>query len=454
MRLTTVSQMTLPEGVVRSLEMRADVLEDAVLPISFDQRRHVGAGDRPGSWMAIAFRLPEQAARSEIAEAWAAAVTRHAALRTVFDRDAAGELRLREARVEVAGWRLHDDAVGAHPREVLAGLFDARCRPFAAPSHLLCLVEPHDASADPDPRPIAVIASDHSHVDMWSLLVLARDLEAGIQDLHDGRGPETAPAPAFADHTRLLAAQPPAPAAVAARWAEVLDAGGGAMPRFPLPLGDPARTARAVVGVDDILDADGLAALTARAARSGVRVTALAMSALADATLALSGAPLRAVFPVHSRHGGRWDDAVGWFITNSVLELGDPDPHACAAALRDAIRLGSYPLAPLLAPYGGMVEPHGMFALSWLDTRRMPVGVDAGFDVQYVSATVSTDGVMVWFIVNDDGLHVRWRHPDTQAARTNVRAWVDAVADRLGGLRPGGPAPASAPIALRGGTTG
>ena len=47
--------------------------------------------------------------------------------------------------------------------------------------------------------------------------------------------------------------------------------------------------------------------------------------------------------------------------------------------------------------------------------------------MQYVSAVIHDDGVMVWFIVNDTGLHLRARYPNTAAARAHVVPWLDAV---------------------------
>ncbi len=68
-----------------------------------------------------------------------------------------------------------------------------------------------------------------------------------------------------------------------------------------------------------------------------------------------------------------------------------------------------------------------MFAVSWLDTRRLPVHLDPALELQYVSARIRTDGVMVWFVVNRDGLHLRCRYPDTPEARANVGRWLDGV---------------------------
>ena len=204
------------------------------------------------------------------------------------------------------------------------------------------------------------------------------------------------------------------------------------MPRFPLPLGDVSVPRPDVVEVVDILDAHELAAYSDRATALGVRMLPLTLSVLATVARDLAGQPLRAVMPVHSRHEQRWRDAVGWFITNAVVEVDSPDVHACATAVRDAVALGSYALAPIMAPYGGMPVAPGMFALSWLDNRRLPVALPAGLAPHQLSASVPTQGVMAWFLVNADGMHLRCRYPETPEAQHSVDAWLAAV---RGGIR-------------------
>ncbi|MDH2456823.1 hypothetical protein QDW14_10150 [Corynebacterium bovis] len=382
------------------------------------------------------------------------------------------------------------------PRTVLRGIFDTACEPFARPSHALCVVEhppaataataataagaapaatgtPHDADAPTDApapaRSTVVVGMDHSHTDAWSLRVLLRDLAVL---LHDPEAP-LPPAPSFTEHTRDLRTRPPAPEEVHARWRHILEVGDGGMPVFPLDLGldatpgepDAAADTAAgpgsgadrgddVVDIHRILDPAGVTALEAAARAAGVRPIALAVSAMTAVTQRMSGQPLRAVFPVHSRRGpdsdpARWQNSVGWFITNSVLECTSTDPEECADAVRAAVRLGGHPLAPILDPSGedpcgGMPNTRGMFALSWLDNRRLPVAVPASADVdgvtadaQHVSADVRTDGVMVWFVLDDTGLTLRCRYPDTPTARRTAGAWTlavcDAVADAAAG---------------------
>ncbi|MFG6492968.1 peptide synthetase [Microbacterium sp. P03] len=456
MRLTNVALISLPPGRVMSYGFDEAGADAASVPVSFDQGRHVGEGDRPGSWMAIAFRVPEAAAtprgpvtdpsarlRAELATAWDAVVARHGTLRTAFspgggDEAGAGgdAVRLHEIPLGPGRWQEHSAADdGEEARRIVRRVFDAHCRPFARPSHRLIVVEPPpgaenggNAESAIDPRPVVLIGSDHSHVDMWSLQVLVRDLVTCLDDVRGGRDPGAAlePATPFAVHTAQLAAAGPAPAEVQQQWAGVLARGDGSMPVFPMPLGDLSQRRPEVVEVHDLLDAAELDAFEARAAAAGVRLISLSVSLLTTVTAEVAASALRAVFPVHSRHDESWHGAVGWFITNAVLECDDPDPAACAAAVKQSLALGSYPLAPIFGPSGMPAGP-GMFALSWLDARRLPVQLDDALRVQHVSAVIPTDGVMVWFIVNGSGLHLRVRYPDTPEARASLRRWIEAV---------------------------
>ncbi|MEA5454722.1 peptide synthetase [Sinomonas sp. JGH33] len=426
--------MALPQGSLSSFAVRAVPDPTRELPVSFDQGRHVGRGDRPGSWMAVSFRVTESLSRGVLAEAWREAIARHGTLRTVFSSDGV-RVRLHEATVDDGVWREHDAASGTTTREALHALLDAECRPFAAPSYLLALVLPDPA--EPDPRPVVVVASDHAHVDMWSLLILADEVRTRVEADGDGVAPASTaaaePLPAaFVDHTRALAAMPEAPAQIIAHWREILRAGDGGMPVFPLPLGDVARPSPAVVEVRDVIDGDQLARLEERANALGVRILPLVLSELAQLFRDVADAPLRAVFPVHSRNEPRWRNSVGWYITNAVLDIADPAPASCAAAVAEALRLGAYPLAPIFDRIGDAREMPGMFALSWLDVRRLPLGIDPSLEPQFVSAVLPTDNIMIWFIANGDGLHLRCRYPDNAVARTSVGGWLDELTARIG----------------------
>ena len=428
MRLTNVAHLRLPFGRLYGYDVSVGAPGEQ-LPVSFDQARHVAEGDRPGSWMALSFRLPEQVAREHLAAAWLAVVARHGTLRTVFSPppDGEGDPLLHQVEVGPGQWVEHPVRPGQAVNEALRDVLDVACRPYARPSHRLCVLETADG-------PTVVIGADHAHTDMWSMLVVARDLLTALPLARAGQDPTAAlpPVAAFSEHTRQLVEHPAAPAEVRERWAEIIAEGGDVMPRFPMPLGDVEAPTRERVEVRDVLDVDDCAAFGAEALDRGVSTLALVVSAMTKVTRELAGEPLRAVFPVHSRYEETWHDAVGWFITNSVLQVGDDHPKAAAAAVKEAVRLGSHPLADVLAPWGGMPATPGMFAISWLDLRRLPVRVDsAGLEAQYVGAEILTDGVMLWFVLDENGLHLRCRYPDTPESRANVGAWLDELVSTL-----------------------
>lgn len=421
MRLTNVAHLRLPFGQLWGYDVTI-TREGEALPVSFDQRRHVDAGNRPGSWMALSFQLGEPIARDRLAAAWLAVIARHGTLRTVFVDEPDGATGLREVEVGPGGWVPHRIGEGQAVNDTLRDVLDDACASYRAPSHRLCVLETAAG-------PTVVVAADHAHVDMWSMLVIARDLLAALAL---GGEPTLPPARPFVEHTRALLDRPSAPDEVRRRWAEILSDSGGVMPRFPLPIGAPELHAERVE-IRDVFDVTDSAAFAVQARADGVSTLTLAVSAMTAVTGELAGAPLRAVFPVHSRYEPTWHDSVGWFITNSVLESTSADPTAAAAAVKEAVRLGSWPLANLLRAWGStMPEAPGMFAISWLDLRRLPVRVDSkGLGAQYVSASIRTDGVMLWFILDDSGLHLRCRYPDTDEARTNVGAWLDLLVQRL-----------------------
>ncbi|WP_010143084.1 hypothetical protein [Citricoccus sp. CH26A] len=203
MRLTHVASLRLPFGPLLSYDLAVSPAEDT-LPVSFDQARHVGGGDRTGSWMALAFSLPAPVPRDHLAAAWRAVVTAHGTLRTVFVRGDDGAPTLHEAGIGPGTWVRHEVAPGQAMQDALRAVLDAGCTPFARPSHRFCVIETADG-------PAIVVGADHAHVDMWSLLVIARDLLAALDRLREGLDPGLAGVPAFAEHSRCLLERPGAP---------------------------------------------------------------------------------------------------------------------------------------------------------------------------------------------------------------------------------------------------
>ncbi|MGX9900306.1 hypothetical protein ACW0JT_11035 [Arthrobacter sp. SA17] len=181
MRLTNVTHLRLPFGRLWGYDVSVSAL-DRRLPVSFDQRLHVGAGDRPGSWMALSFRLPTPSSRESIADAWLAVIDRHGTLRTAFVPGAEGDPELHEIHIDPGTWVEHQVSPGQAVNDAVRDILDAACSPYQQPSHRLCVLETAAGLT-------VVIAADHAHVDMWSMLVIARDLLAALDAGRAGHEP-------------------------------------------------------------------------------------------------------------------------------------------------------------------------------------------------------------------------------------------------------------------------
>ncbi len=191
------------------------------------------------------------------------------------------------------------------------------------------------------------------------------------------------------------------------RWREILEAGDGFMPRFPLPLGEAAAHLERVE-VRDVFDVHSSAAFSAQARADGVSTLTLALSAMAEVTRTVSGAPAARGLPRPQPLRGEVERRrrLVHHELRPRSHRSRPAGDFPVGARGHRTRFAS--LAEVLAPWGGMPEAPGMFAISWLDLRRLPVRIDStGLDAQYVGATIRTDGVMLWFILDENGLHLR-----------------------------------------------
>ncbi|KAB3519231.1 hypothetical protein GC425_09560 [Corynebacterium sp. zg254] len=375
-------------------------------------------------------------------------ITQHGTLRTVVVDPNNPQLHV--VNVYPGTWRLEKGARADNrsdaldPRLILRDIFDQQCNPFASPSHQLCVVVHDNDHGQLDSETVTgcgkpggdyvedatiVLGFDHSHSDAWSLLLTIRDFTTLLDAIVRGDDPAVAlePTLSFGEHSQQLLDRNEAPNHVVEKWHEHLKS--GHMPVFPGDLGDVSQPREQVVDVIEVLDAQGLARFEDAAARRNCSMLGLAVAAMA---------PVRAVFPIHSRRqpstpAGTWENALGWFITNSILDCPEANldrggTTRVKEAIRDAIQLGSYPLAPIMEPWGGAMPPtEGMFALSWLDNRKLPVDIEPGLEPQHISADIKTNGVMAWFVSNDDGMHLRVRYPDTPQARHSVPAWCQRV---------------------------
>ncbi|MDO5634562.1 MAG: peptide synthetase [Micrococcus sp.] len=453
MRLTNVAHLRLPFGPLSSYAVTVGEPGEA-WELSADQARHIGEGPRAGSWMALAFTWPTPVDPQRLADAWQATVARHPTLRTVTDVDDDGATILRTVPVLGGQWTRHTVATGQSPQEAVREILDAACSPEQRPAHRLCTIDTMDGTT-------VVLGIDHSHVDMWSFMVILQELWTRLETSPTTSSSPTADtaaalsrlgeeAPGFEQHTRERRCLPHAAPATRQRWHAILDQHEGHFPVFPLPLGTQEPVVERVV-LRTVLGVEDSAALRERARARKVSALSLVVAAMTEATAMLSDRPFAALFPIHTRHAQRWHASVGWFTLNSLLAPASAAPEDAAAAIREAIALGQERVEDIEHADGGQLAVPGLFAVSWLDLRRLPVQVDThAVSAELISARIHTDGVMLWFISDASGLHLRCRFPDTAAARESVTRWLDEVVTRTrrmarSGHLTGTPEDASAP---------
>ncbi len=133
MRLTNVAHLRLPFGRLWGYDVSVSDL-GRQLPVFFDQRIHVAAGARPGSWMALSIRLPAGVSRQSLADAWLGVIARHGTLRTAFTLGADGDPQLHEIDVQPGKWVEHEIAAGQEVNDALRVVLNATCvRPISGP---------------------------------------------------------------------------------------------------------------------------------------------------------------------------------------------------------------------------------------------------------------------------------------------------------------------------------
>ena len=151
--------------------------------------------------MALSIRLPAGVSRQSLADAWLAVIARHGTLRTAFTPGPDGDPQLHEIDIHPGKWIEHEIPAGQEVNDALRVVLNATCSPYQRPSHRLCVLETAAGLT-------VVIAADHAHVDMWSMLVIARDLLSLLADASSGRTSSLPQPPAFVVHTQALLTVP------------------------------------------------------------------------------------------------------------------------------------------------------------------------------------------------------------------------------------------------------
>ena len=215
-----------------------------------------GEGDRPGSWMAVAVRLPVAAGDDELVAA--ASSGGRSPSRDVAD----GVLAQRDRRGRAApGASSGPGPVGDHhsggraTRDVLREVLDSTCRSYSVPSHRLCLVgagarQSPTAAAQPWSSPPTTPTST-----CGASSCSCATSSPALNDLGAGGAPASTPCPRSPSTRRRSRGCRRGRAGVPAAVGRRPRGRGRGDALFPLPLGDVSAPRPEVVEVRDVLDA-------------------------------------------------------------------------------------------------------------------------------------------------------------------------------------------------------
>ncbi|NUP22419.1 MAG: acyltransferase papA2 [Streptomyces sp.] len=391
------------------------------------------------TWLGTAFDIPGRVDLDALQDALHSWTLRHETLRSGF-RWTDGEMHRFTLDAEAVS--LHRAAVGDFPDtaelvQYLQDRFDAAAYALSWPNFIYAAVVRDDCTS-------VYMAFDHSNVDGYSIMRIPAEIHELYAAAVEGRPVPEPPVASYVDFCeieRKEADRVDDDHAIVARWREFIDRCDGQLPNFPVELGieatglQPQKLMREM-----IVDADTAAAFEAYCRPyGGSLVGVLAATSLVVRELGEQSV-YRTVVPFHTRHRGRWSDAVGWFVGAVPIEIPlatAPDLVAALKAVRAELRakrpLARIPLARVLDLLGSDFRPTSpdlYSVVSFLDARDVPGSARwTDLKVYGLGRVTYGDKVYVWFNRVHEGLWFTCRYPDTDIAYKNMRLYVERLRD-------------------------
>jgi hypothetical protein len=392
------------------------------------------AGQPAASWLGTAFELPGMVDFAALERAVLRWIDRHETLRSVLSctGDGVSRVTLAQGSVELARQTLGHFAREEDLAARLEDLFDAETDPLGWPSYLFAVVSHHASFT-------VYVSLDHSNVDGYSILMIARE----ISDLYRA---ETSGSPAalaevgsyvdFASAERTSAVRVLGDHETVSRWRDFLVSHGGELPGFPAPV-NPGHavtvpqggTCRLLLG-----PAEATAFDVACRNHGGNSMTG-SLACLAIASYAETGREVFAtLMSLHTRSDVQWAQSMGWYVGLAPLEVpvgalsAFPDVMAAVdTSSRKAKPMAAIPFERITELLGCRLTPR--FVVSYMDLRRVP-GAEQWQDWKAAalrSRSPHADEVYLWLIRSHDGLRLSARYPGTETGKTVVQRYLDQV---------------------------
>jgi hypothetical protein len=286
------------------------------------------------------------------------------------------------------------------------------------------------------------VSVDHLHTDGISSAVIFVELHTMYAAvLHDA--PLTLPDPGSyhqycVRQRKFNASLTPDSPAVGA-WIRYAQRAGGALPNFPLPLGDPSVPSTGAMVVVPLMNAEQAEAFEQACQEIGVRFSGGVFACAALAECELTGeANYHGITPYDTRSTPAEYMAAGWFASfiPITVETGSKSfADAARAAQRsfdDAQCLAQVPFERVLElapPELRLTQPErALPMLSFIDARRFPVTAqwdDLNLGI-YGDSRLS-DQVCVWVNRFENETTLTISFPDNPIARESVSRYIDAI---------------------------
>lgn len=442
--LTTIGQYRVRPGLLVEWSLHPVVpgepAEDPRAP-SYLQEAHLRsaafsrmAGCWSPSWLATAFDLPGMVGLDTLESVFLAWAERHETLRSGFrfTADRLWRFTFAPKDVELRSTVVGDFSQGDGINQYLEARFDEATDPLETwPPSLFATVIRDDSTT-------VFLAFDHTHTDGYSIGLAAHEIHQIYAATIEGRPhglPEVGSHADYSEAERTAAARIGPDCRAVTVWKEFLDAGGGALPVFPLALGVmPEHMPESTGCLEPLVTAADADAFDAACkAADGQFLTGL-LAAVAIAVCELGGLrEFRTTVPLHTRSNRRWASSAGWYVNSLPVRFRLADADSFAAVVSAAAQAVRMALPALRVPSVRAWELTGTvpllrYMVSFIDGRVVPGSEQwKDWNMSGLGKAPRGDHVFLWFHRTHDGLSVTAIHPDTEIAREKIPRFVARV---------------------------
>jgi hypothetical protein len=287
------------------------------------------------------------------------------------------------------------------------------------------------------------IAVDHLRADGMSAGVIFLDIQTAYFTALQGTGATPIPAASHREYSanqRAYTASLNEQSAEIQSWRAFLAANNGALPTFPLELGEATPDTPGAIDVFDLIDEEQCRRFEAACRAAGARFSGGVFACAALAEHRLTGAATYfGLTPFDNRRDPTYAITVGWlasFVPLAIPTAGasfEEVVSAAQASFDENTALGAVPFYHLLAtperPSGGIEVPdRPVPMLSYIDIRKLPFGDDYdGLRAGIWGDNRLSETVCMWINRMQDKTQLVAAYPGTGLARRSVLRYVETL---------------------------